>query len=189
MGGTIAYEMAHQLQLMGEEIFGVILLDTYAPAGNGALTKTGRASLLRRFARDLGLSLDGYSQQWEELRKLDLDSQLEIILKEATEAKLVVPHIGLSRISQLFKVFESNVRAVQGYKPGAFPIKVTLFRAREETGGGVADPTLGWATLATGGVDAHTVPGSHYTMVQEPNIRTLAESLKACINGAEGSDK
>jgi thioesterase domain-containing protein/acyl carrier protein len=38
-----------------------------------------------------------------------------------------------------------------------------------------------WSQFAAGGVETHTVPGDHYSIVREPNVRTLAELLRDCI--------
>jgi len=44
------------------------------------------------------------------------------------------------------------------------------------------DPTFGWGTLAAGGVEVHEVPGDHYWMVREPQVRTLAERIRAGLD-------
>jgi thioesterase domain-containing protein/acyl carrier protein len=39
----------------------------------------------------------------------------------------------------------------------------------------------GWSQFAAGGVETHTVPGDHYSIVRDPNVRVLAELLRDCI--------
>jgi len=43
---------------------------------------------------------------------------------------------------------------------------------------------MGWSALTSAGVEMHTVPGSHFTIVREPYVRSLAEELADCINRA-----
>jgi thioesterase domain-containing protein len=40
---------------------------------------------------------------------------------------------------------------------------------------------FGWGRLTTGGVDVRIVAGSHESIFIEPNVRTLAGSLKECL--------
>jgi thioesterase domain-containing protein len=47
------------------------------------------------------------------------------------------------------------------------------------------DPTYAWGTIAAGGVEVHTVPGSHMTILEAPHVETLARILGACIERAE----
>jgi thioesterase domain-containing protein len=42
------------------------------------------------------------------------------------------------------------------------------------------DPTRGWRELSPE-IDLHIVPGNHGDMVQEPNVRELAQKLQASL--------
>jgi thioesterase domain-containing protein len=54
-------------------------------------------------------------------------------------------------------------------------------KEREEATGMQYDPQFGWGELITGGIDVYHIPGSHYTLLDEPNVRVLAEKLKLCL--------
>jgi thioesterase domain-containing protein len=41
----------------------------------------------------------------------------------------------------------------------------------------------GWNELADE-VEAHIIPGDHFTMLRHPNVRILAQQLKGCIENA-----
>ena len=49
------------------------------------------------------------------------------------------------------------------------------------------DPTFGWDAVAADGVEVHTVPGSHQTIIEAPHVEILAEVLGACLARAEGA--
>jgi thioesterase domain-containing protein len=68
-----------------------------------------------------------------------------------------------------------------------YPGKITLLRAADvrETVGTRRNPTLGWETLAGGGLEIHDVPGGHISMFEEPNVRTLAETLNAVLAASD----
>jgi len=46
----------------------------------------------------------------------------------------------------------------------------------------VKDPLLGWEKNATQGVAAHDIPGGHSSMLQEPNVQTMAKKLQSYID-------
>jgi aspartate racemase len=80
-------------------------------------------------------------------------------------------------------VEEAHKRALDRYIVRPYPGKITLMRAAdvEETAGTRRNPTLGWETMAKGGLEIHDVPGGHITMFEEPNVRILAEKLQAIL--------
>ena len=43
---------------------------------------------------------------------------------------------------------------------------------------------MGWGRLAAGGVEVHDMPGDHLSMLSEPNVRTVASTLRACLDRA-----
>ncbi|NEP35277.1 MAG: hypothetical protein F6K38_28820, partial [Moorea sp. SIO3B2] len=42
-------------------------------------------------------------------------------------------------------------------------------------------PLNGWDGMAASGIEVHHIPGDHISMMLEPNVRVLAEKLKACL--------
>lgn len=52
------------------------------------------------------------------------------------------------------------------------------------------DPLLGWGERVTDGVRVYDMPGGHSSMLQEPNVQVMAETLnayiKAALDGASG---
>jgi hypothetical protein len=86
-----------------------------------------------------------------------------------------------------FQVEEAHRRALGRYTVKFYPGKITLMRALEfeQTGATRRNPTLGWETLAGGGLEIHDVPGGHTSMFEEPNVGTLAETLKTVLPSFE----
>jgi thioesterase domain-containing protein len=76
----------------------------------------------------------------------------------------------------------SFLRAEQVYQPRPYAGRVRLLRATEvsplvaEVG-----PDLGWAGLATEGVEVFDVPGTHHTLVTEPHVQVVAAVLQECL--------
>ena len=44
-----------------------------------------------------------------------------------------------------------------------------------------------WGELAAGGVEVHVVPGIEEDIFREPNVSSLARSLQACLDRAQGA--
>jgi thioesterase domain-containing protein len=67
-----------------------------------------------------------------------------------------------------------------------YPGRLTLFRARQALGESVRRGVLlGWDGLAAGGIDVHRIPGTHDSLVLEPNVEHLLRELKACLREAD----
>jgi thioesterase domain-containing protein len=181
MGGVIAYEMARQLEAQGQQVSLLALLDARPVTSVDDAAQWDELTLLTSFAHDLGLPVDGLQLSTDELAKLDSDELLSYVLQRAVEAGVVPGDIQLAHARRLFEVFKINVQAMQNYRPEASSTRVTLFKAGEQE---EADETMGWGALTSGEIEIHRVRGSHFTIVREPYVRSLAEQLADCINRA-----
>ena len=91
-------------------------------------------------------------------------------------------------MQRYFHVFQTNIRAMGRYVPHSYPKRITLFKASEPSPFSPQDPTMGWDALAGGGLEIHSVPGSHYTMLKEPHVQAAAERLRDCLQRAQKDD-
>jgi thioesterase domain-containing protein len=80
------------------------------------------------------------------------------------------------------------VQAARNYEPKVYPGRVTLFWGSGASTRPYEDWRLGWAELASGGMEVHVVPGDHVSIYQEPFVAVLAEKLKACIERAQATE-
>lgn len=80
-----------------------------------------------------------------------------------------------------------HLDALRAYVPKPFDGRATLLLPR--TGpllGPFPEVTdFGWKAIARGGVDVHTVPGSHTTFLNDPFAATIAERIEDSIRSAE----
>jgi amino acid adenylation domain-containing protein len=188
MGGLVAYEMAQQLRAAGREVAMVALLDTRAPSSEKDNAEPDDVSLVMSFAQDLVLSGGGLEIEWAQLARLEgQDERLEYVLDEARAAGVLPPQLGREDVRRFYEVFKANVRALHSYVASPYEGKVTLFKAAEKYEPTPVDSTMGWGALAVGGVEVLIAPGTHYTMIREPRVRVLAESLLEMVNEQEGA--
>jgi thioesterase domain-containing protein len=175
MGGVVAFEMARQLKATGEEVALLTLIDSFAPEAHA----TDDGALLIGFAQDLGLRAEHVGDvSMAQLAELSVEEQLALVLERATKQQLVPPEVKLADIYRYFSVYRTNIRAMATYVPRPQDMSLTLFKASEQRD--ASDDAMGWTELAKQ-VEVHVVPGNHYTLLREPNVRVLAEHLRACI--------
>jgi thioesterase domain-containing protein len=51
----------------------------------------------------------------------------------------------------------------------------------------VDDEFAGWRELATGKLEVVDIPGGHVSMLSDPQVRALAEQLKARLESAQST--
>jgi thioesterase domain-containing protein/acyl carrier protein len=180
-GGQLAFEMAQQLRKAGHGVALLALLDTWGPGFPRSLPCTRRIGEHARAIERLG-TIGG-------LRYLAgrIGSRLRGIARLGRRS-FEGDH--LSRM--LDENQQANRRALVQYAPRAYPGRLTLFRAEVRpsvVGVCFDDPHLGWGALAEQGVEVHSIPGTHHSIFDEPNVRVLADKLKACLSQETGSER
>jgi amino acid adenylation domain-containing protein len=190
-GGLVAFEVAQQLQKQGETVGLVALLDVPAPRLTNAEVRRGGDEDSVWLARLAGLLTEASGKDLgigpAELRTLDTEAQLAYFKERMQAVGLLPPGAGVTQIRGLLGVFVANSKA--HYSPcDVYPVRLALFKAGEphpeydysdadDPDLSSAESTLGWGHLATDQVAVHVVPGNHITMMNEPNVRVLADLL------------
>ncbi|MCP5095184.1 MAG: amino acid adenylation domain-containing protein, partial [Chloroflexi bacterium] len=180
MGGTVALEMAQQLQANGDEIAHLILIDTDAPLTAAEEAAFDTLTFQISFARDMGITP-------EELRALNLAEldeaeRLTAVLTYAISVERLPADLTLETVRHLYHVFETNYRAMVAYTPERpYAGHVTLLKAEEEPRPDY-DSTFNWQPWVTGWLDVHIVPGNHFTLVRPPHLTTLATQINTALN-------
>ncbi len=161
-GGLVAVEMARRLADAGQEVALLALVDTYF------VSQQGNSSLVGRFF------------------SLSLDQKVAYMKKRATRYGRGIKR----RIDALS--LPAAVKAVRGacavaernYRPSEFSVPMTLFRASEKALRGLDGEANGWGNFALGGLEIQEVDGDHGNILNEPNVRQLAEMLRARLDRA-----
>jgi thioesterase domain-containing protein len=127
----------------------------------------------------------------EHMQGLDAEGRLLYIVELAKQHNLVPPDFQLAQARHFMRTLRANAEASAAYVPGKYGGRITLFRARERVVPATSHgETLGWGSVATGGVELHIVPGNHVTMIEQPNVQVVAELLKTSLNKAlTGAEK
>ncbi|HEX8556986.1 MAG TPA: amino acid adenylation domain-containing protein [Pyrinomonadaceae bacterium] len=181
MGGLAAFEVAQQLRRRGQHVALLALFDSPAPGAFGEAAEPDDEDLFRMFAGNLGRR---FGVEFDDLGGRTLDERLDGLRRRAVELNALPAGADARQVRALFGSFRENVEALLRYEPREYPGRVNLFRPEERFGPEPSDPSGGWGALAAGGVELHVTPGNHYTMINMPHARALAERLGASIEAA-----
>ncbi|MBJ6765766.1 amino acid adenylation domain-containing protein, partial [Myxococcaceae bacterium JPH2] len=184
-GGVAAYELARQLEALGEQVELLALLDSYAPSGTPEPEPPPLARLAR-FAKMLGVTLDDVPE--DELERLtELRGQEQVTrMMELVRTMPTAGALDAAQAERVFSVHERLSEAQRGYVPASpFGGTAHFFPAesRRATPGLASDG--GWSTWIHGGLTVCELPGDHQSILQAPQVATLAEHLKALLLALE----
>ncbi|MFY0623725.1 MAG: SDR family NAD(P)-dependent oxidoreductase [Pelagimonas sp.] len=184
-GGISAYEIAHQLEAMGEEVSLVVMLDTPLPQRR-PLSRKDRLIIQMHKAREKGVF---YPVIWAKNR----------IAWEFEKRR----HVEETHVAHGFHNAEIEAafyRAIATYDVKPWDGRAVLFRPPlvgtwTVSEGRMVDEDRSYVThdndwgLYVPGVEVHEVPGDHDSMVLEPNVRVLAALMRDAIQQAETADE
>ena len=199
-GGWVAYEMGRQLVAAGETVEWIFVLDAPAPRRTESLSCGGSAQIddalwLMRLGRALtegtGVEL---GLNFEQLSSLPLEEGLARLGERLEEAGVLPLNSGVQQIGGLFRVFVANGTAVYDPSPEGH-LRVALLRAGQfhpeydyspvDDQVEISASTLGWQKLSETAVAVRVVHGNHITMLCEPNVVTLATSLREFLSTSQ----
>ncbi len=181
-GGITAYEIAHQLEAMGDEVSLVALLDTPLPVRR-ALSRGDRMRIQMQEMKAKGVA---YPLIWAKNR-----IAWEISKRQPTQE--TAPQGQQFHDAEIEAAF---LRAVARYPMRGWGGNLALFRPPLQGKWDMGDGRLvdkdrayvfhdnDWGQWVAD-VAVYEVPGDHDSMVLEPNVRVLATRLKKVIAAAE----
>ena len=181
-GAFAAFEMALQLQALGEEVAWLGILDMYAPG----LVVPAQAGGGPRLA-----------EEWRRLRTDGPGALLDRLRRKLRNAAMRGPvlRIGTALAPERFR-YHAIVRHWMGvaplYQPGVFRGDLRVFATR---GDGVqdariraADPLFGWGRLVSGEVRIDWLDAGHIDMLEGARAADLAARIAADLAASEGRE-
>ncbi len=177
VGGVVAFEMARQLEELGEKVDLLVLLDTIRPSPLRALLF--RAYHLRGKLRSIAGNVRAIFQR---NRKQGLRHLKELFDRKR---RLHLPINQEERTQNRIGRIERNYAAMMfRYRPRVYSGKLTLLLNEQQY---AQDPSQGWLGYALGGVESHEVPGDHLTRITE-FVGETARCLSALLDEAGGNE-
>ena len=178
-GGSVAFEMAQQLELVGESVSLLAFIDTFHPQMH--VRKVTMGMRFERLFDEGSAYLDeAVRGQLDRRRRRAQRAQVATLLAEGAPIPAELRDVHLT---------QSFEAASAKYHPKPWRGVITLFRAEDVAyvfrGGG---STYGWSDVVLGGIDIVRVPGNHDTLLLEPSATILVRSLSKALALAQHDD-
>jgi amino acid adenylation domain-containing protein len=186
LGGSIGFEIARQLQDRGQKIEFLGLIDPTEPnLANPDLDSTAipDKSILEKIAN-----------HWQILGSLNYQDKITY-LRERLKWNLTIGKVNIfykaylryikrsTSELRLIEVVLANNLARTTYMPQhQYVGKIVIFKAEEPEIGSQNDSNSQWQLFATEGLDSYVVPGSHITIMKEPNLAILCAIFNKQLN-------
>jgi amino acid adenylation domain-containing protein len=180
-GGSVAYEMARQMEQMGLEIGMIGLLDTYGPQSEALPSRERLGAHWRSLKQQGGVYIGDKVKQMGKSRIERLRVRYARIAQ-----KLGRP---VSYELRYKIILSDNLKASNAYRPQFYAGRLSLFRATDAIfyPQSYLEAGLGWRDLV-GQLDIYDVPGDHMTMVEAPHAAVLAQQMRqAMLGGTRGA--
>src|ERR1700674_1681498 len=189
--GVLAFETARKLRAQGETVPLLVLFEVQTPDRypdfKGKLFQL-RAMIGRLGIRRLGRHLTNLRQTNEAERKRSyVSSRVKELIRDLKNLLWQVSidwnlRIHRGRLNDFRQVL---FMAEKVYHPRDYDGDVAVFRCTEYRATAYEDRHGGWREFVGGSLEVHEVPGDHMGILDEPNVRTLAEKLSSCLKAAE----
>ena len=189
-GGVLAYEIARQLEQLGEEIALLAIIEGSAPREyhqRQPFYAPGRLRIIRHSAPQIlrGNQEFGGWRLGEKVRRRIRTKRAGGNARNGRDKWDVefdnLADFNASRPERQHLLRDINIAAVEQYRPGPLRGRIILFRAgylpARHTFLAKIDPQRGWGRFAAGGVDIRTVDGTHIGILRQPHVAQLAAAL------------
>lgn len=191
-GGTVAYEMARQIEAAGESV-ALLALFNCAPPNSGYGQMKWSITWVARFLKNLRYWA-GYERSWtpsqrrEFLRwkwrtiKSDVSRAIGVTSSQTFPTE-VDNLVDLSSFSpEECALWQAHIGALKRYHPQAYGGRIHLFRSPGHPLWCSFAPDYGWGTYARGGVEISVVPGAHEKILEEPCVQAVADEFGKLLN-------
>ncbi|MEL6470034.1 MAG: amino acid adenylation domain-containing protein [Cyanobacteria bacterium J06623_4] len=196
-GGLVAFEVALQLEALGEKVF-LTMMDAPAPK---AQKRAGRLNTERieRFSQSLDQQRTPVELMTKIWKKGTGLLRYEVTSKAKKAATNAIAHAvvwwqtrswPLPKLLQTLSIRDSLVFAYEQYQPKwLFSGHLLLVRATVGDGSTAdlpyieeyADPLLGWAPFCKQSITTFDASGGHSSMLTDENVSALAEAVDGAI--------
>jgi thioesterase domain-containing protein/NAD(P)-dependent dehydrogenase (short-subunit alcohol dehydrogenase family)/acyl carrier protein len=173
-GGIVAFEVAHQILAQGGQVGFLGFFDTlewhYGEKIDTSLAPAERFRVIREYVRTIVSSEDRFNF----VKRLLTEKFSNIKYR-------LFRSLGRPLPQEFASLEEINSYAAANYHPKVYAGKLTLFRSMKRTIQEGNDEFLGWGELSRGGVEVHHVSSTHFNILKEPAVKTVASQLLLCL--------
>lgn len=175
-GGLVASEAARQFRVLGNQVAGLILLDSVVDTrmAQQVIQKDEAAMLASLFAEELPVTEDDF-------RRLTGEDRVQFLIERGIENNLLPSGFTPERMRRLLQTYHTNALAAARYRPQEMPDRALLIRPKIDSLSAFTvldDPKQGWGNILQGGVDLRWIEGNHESMVKPSSAKVLANHIR-----------
>jgi amino acid adenylation domain-containing protein len=187
MGALVAFELGRVYARERGRAPTVVVLDQPAPHPASRRDPPSQDEEMARLlafsakvselvGEDLGVGESG-------LAGLSRDEQAGVFLERFKANHLAPETTTVKDFRGFLELMLTHNRITSEYQPVEYSGKILVIRATDDLGVKPArEPDLGWQSFSAQPVEVMAVPGSHVSMMRDPNVRVLAERLAARLS-------
>ena len=175
-GGTVAFEMARQLEDMGEKTLLVVLIDVWIPGADCKLPLREQLSILWDKTKEKGAPYLTSKLRNKSVWWAHRTGHLFLNFVGRICHGLRLEHPSRVRLALLEK---ANRRVLWAYQPRVYRGRVLLAACSRklEILGKRSSPFLGWDVLVGCQFEICAIDAEHMSIMKEPNIREVAQRI------------
>lgn len=179
MGGVIAYEMAYQLDRLGDEVGLLFMIDSFHPGTSASNdTEMDEKQLLAALAAENGIQYEHLLKaDAARLRQATLDELYGIFVELGHAQQRLHADFTTDDLKERFAVIQGNASALRSYRPLSSIRKIHLIRAKENRNENVS---LGWESVVAE-VAISEREGDHFSMMRHPHVSGLASAINQLV--------
>jgi len=183
MGAVLAYEVARQLTMHGQDVALLVLFEPLNPLQSASVRF---ATSLRRMSIRIGYRFSqlrrlrigefpAYARsRWNGLKSLSTD----MVWRMSARSQILQRQVRSPDLEKILYIASSS------YEPKPLENPTVIFRCKDRPMLSAGDPYFGWREFLTGRIETHEIPGDHSDMFSGPNLNALAEKLRICLQNA-----
>jgi thioesterase domain-containing protein len=175
-GAIVAFEIATQLQQLGNEVCSLVLLDPFFQHLRNEVPLELNADT---FAGEVFDDAEMLTQLFFNGERLSLpkgtaEERLAVVFEQAKSNNLVPPEADVSYARQIAALVRAHTAAAGRYRPLRYSGHITVFRPVDSATGQSELSDEGLQTIAENGVETYSVPGNHLTMIHSDGAAAIA---------------
>ena len=188
-GGVVSYEMARLLKAEGENIPLLAMVDSFVPTEHKyqVFKSDPDDSTLVGYLVDHLEGMFGCALKVRraDLAKMEREEQLKHVLDRAHQEGILPGSFDVPQMNRFFRVYKTNHLAFCRYQAQPYDGAIQLFTPKKQLFVLSRANIHAWNRLTEGQVNVTTIPGDHYTVMQNANAAAMAGQLRdqICKNG------
>lgn len=189
MGGMLALAVAGRLEQQGHAVACVGLIDTYLPTNHTRAwvhdPLVGPALACGGMLAGALAALDPGQQQAlrHELAALSPTARLPWLLAWGRAHHLLTADLPLETLQRQVSLAETHLAQCAAHRVAPIQAPLYVWWARDRLQGGPAQTD--WSPYTLGAVHTAMVNGNHFSLLQPPQVRSLAKQLRAWLHTAQ----